>query len=153
MIIHNEDELLAYFDGDSCIKEIAEIEKYIRDSIYDNTCCGAWFQFDVLGFTIGSIVEGSDAEFSKSFNFPVESLEIESWINELEDLTDDEWNKANSPYPVGYGPESAYYCLDGPLEQRIQKLEILISDCENWGTDEAEDLIEEAKEYLEEINA
>ena len=44
---------------------------------------------------IGRIVEGSDAEFSKTFNFPVNIKKINQWFEELEELTEEAWHEAN----------------------------------------------------------
>lgn len=71
--------------------EVDELEK----SIYDSTDCGAWIKWDDSGITIGSIVEGSDAEFEQGFSFPFEKDEVEFWIGELEELVSDAWFEAN----------------------------------------------------------
>lgn len=53
------------------IKTIADGLGYIRDPvaisrvIYKTTACGAWVQFDSQGILVGTIVEGSDAEYSE----------------------------------------------------------------------------------------
>ena len=70
-----------------------EIEK----AIYKATACGAWIDWNTSGIRIGSIVEGSDAEFSQEFTFPVSSETIEAWLEELEELTDEAWKEANGP--------------------------------------------------------
>ena len=55
----------------------------------------AWIDWDSEKMAIGSIVEGSDAEFSKSFAFPVNIKYIDDWFNELERLIDEAWHEAN----------------------------------------------------------
>lgn len=67
----------------------------LKRSIYKYTDCGAWIDWDDNRVTIGSIVEGSDAEFSKTFLFPVEVSRIDNWLDELERLTDEAWHEAN----------------------------------------------------------
>ena len=67
----------------------------LKRSIYKYTDCGAWIDWDDNRVTIGSIVEGSDAEFSKTFLFPVEVSRIDNWFDELERLTDEAWYEAN----------------------------------------------------------
>ena len=47
------------------------------------------------GVTIGSIVEGSNAEFSKTFTFPTTTEEVDAWLEELENLTDEAFREAN----------------------------------------------------------
>lgn len=73
----------------------------LKRSIYKYTDCGAWIDWDDNRVTIGSIVEGSDAEFSKTFLFPVEVSRIDNWFDELEKLTDEAWHEANDEQ-VGY---------------------------------------------------
>ena len=67
----------------------------IERAIYKGTSCGAWIYWDNKGMVIGSIVEGSDAEFSKTFNFPVNIKKINQWFEELEELTEEAWHEAN----------------------------------------------------------
>ena len=86
MIINNIDEYCAYLG----------VEKSgLKRAIYKNTECGAWIEWDKEEIRIGSIVEGSDAEFEASFPFPCDTEEIEIWFNELERLTDEAWEEAN----------------------------------------------------------
>ncbi len=63
--------------------------------VYKYTDCGAWIAWDDNSVTIGSIVEGSDAEFSERFEFPVDSDVLDGWVNELEQLCDEAWHEAN----------------------------------------------------------
>ena len=63
--------------------------------VYKYTDCGAWITWDASSVTIGSIVEGSDAEFSQSFTFPVSSETLDDWVEELEALCDEAWHEAN----------------------------------------------------------
>ena len=64
-------------------------------SIYKYTDCGAWITWDDDSVTIGSIVEGSDAEFFRTFSFPVDTADLDAWCEELEQLTDEAWHEAN----------------------------------------------------------
>lgn len=68
---------------------------YLARYIYNYTSCGAWFEHDDASITIGSIVEGSDAEFHKTLWFPFTSKEYDNWIDELEMLADEAWHEAN----------------------------------------------------------
>lgn len=86
MIINNIHDLAVHFDT-----TVDELES----DIYDYTDCGAWITWDDNSVTIGSIVEGSDAEFAESFQFPVDSDELDAWVAELERLCDDAWHEAN----------------------------------------------------------
>lgn len=70
------------------------VDRLKRDT-YKYTPCGAWIDFDDEKMTIGSIVEGSDAEFSKTFVFPVDTDAVNAWFEELEELTDEAWHEAN----------------------------------------------------------
>lgn len=67
----------------------------LEKDMYNYTDCGAWITWDEDGITIGSIVEGSDAEFEQSFAFPFEKEEVDIWIDELEHLVEDAWIEAN----------------------------------------------------------
>lgn len=84
----------------------ANAAKRIDKAIYKGTECGAWVQFDEHGIIVGSIVEGSDAEFSKRVNlegidFDTEGAEEElnrrfyEAIDEINDLAVDHWNEIN----------------------------------------------------------
>ena len=86
MIINSVNDFCTHFGTD---------EKHLKRDIYKYTDCGAWICWDRLGMTIGSIVEGSDAEFSRLFIFPCTSEEVDNWLNELEVLTDEAWHEAN----------------------------------------------------------
>lgn len=70
---------------------VSDLEK----SLYKGTACGAWINWDDSKVSIGSIVEGSDAEFDETFLFPVESEALDDWLDELENLTDEAWKEAN----------------------------------------------------------
>ncbi len=72
--------------------ELKELER----SVYDAYDCGPYIKWDDKGVTIGSIVEGSDAEFEKTLKFPFQSEDYEDWLNELEDLCEKAWNEANT---------------------------------------------------------
>lgn len=67
----------------------------LEHDLYKYTDCGAWIIWDDESVTIGSIVEGSDAEFDRRFVYPFESQEVSDWMDELEDLTDEAWHEAN----------------------------------------------------------
>lgn len=86
MIINNIQDFAEYFG--------TTVDRLER-SVYKNTACGAWITWTDESVTIGSIVEGSDAEFDKTFSYPVDSVQIDNWFEELEDLTDEAWHEAN----------------------------------------------------------
>ena len=75
-----------------------ENAEQLNHYVYKYTDCGAWIAWDDNSVTIGSIVEGSDAEFSQRFLFPVDSDELDAWVTELEQLCDDEWHEANEEW-------------------------------------------------------
>lgn len=72
-----------------------ESPEQLEHYVYKYTDCGAWINWDDVSVTIGSIVEGSDAEFSERFCFPVESDDLDDWVMQLESLCEDAWNEAN----------------------------------------------------------
>ena len=67
----------------------------IKHDVYKYTDCGAWIEWDDASVTIGSIVEGSDAEFSRTLVFPFDSDDYDDWIGGLECLVDAAWHEAN----------------------------------------------------------
>ncbi len=69
--------------------------KHLEKDLYKYTDCGAWIIWTDKDITIGSIVEGSDAEFSQTFTFPTTTEEIDAWLEELENLTDEAFREAN----------------------------------------------------------
>ena len=78
------------------INNIEDYAKYLGTNVsqlerdvYKYTDCGAWIKWSDNDMTIGSIVEGSDAEFSYSFAFPTTTEEIDAWFDELERLTNE----------------------------------------------------------------
>lgn len=69
---------------------------HLKRDVYKYTACGAWIDWDDERVTVGSIVEGSDAEFCNTMVFPFSSAEYEAWIADLEDLVDFAWREANN---------------------------------------------------------
>ena len=69
---------------------------HLEHALYKGTSYGAWITWNCTSVSIGSIVEGSDAEFSCKFSFPFESTAVFSWLDELENLTTQAWNEANA---------------------------------------------------------
>lgn len=69
--------------------------KDLKRTIYKGTDCGAWIHWTDNEVSIGSIVEGSEAEFSRDFYYPFDSIELDSWFEELEKLVDEAWHEAN----------------------------------------------------------
>ena len=86
MVIKDIEDLCEYFGSDV---------RHIERDIYKCTACGAWIEWDNYTVTIGSIVEGSEAEFSKTFRFQFSSADLDSWLDELDELTDEAWHEAN----------------------------------------------------------
>jgi hypothetical protein len=95
-----------------CRDEIGRLPK----AVYKGTGCGAWIsgrregeEWDhddnwwgkvepgapLAQLMIGSIVEGSDLSFDKTFDLPVEEGVLSEWMDELESLTSAEWERAN----------------------------------------------------------
>lgn len=76
--------------------------EHLEHYIYKYTDCGAWINWTYTKVSIGSIVEGSDAEFDETFEFPFDSEEVDDWLEEQEYLTTAAWNEANAddPYDI-----------------------------------------------------
>ena len=82
--------------------EVDDIEK----AIYDGTYCGAWINWDEKEIRIGSIVEGSDAEFEcDPLVFPFDSEDFEQALIWLEAETDREWRECNEECDEEYEEE------------------------------------------------
>ena len=86
------------------IKNIKDFCEYVgvednelEKAIYNGTACGAYIHWNSEWIEIGSIVEGSDAEFNEWLCFPFDTEKYEDWINELEHLTSEVWKLANEP--------------------------------------------------------
>ena len=86
MTIHNIEDLATYLGIDV---------KSLKKDIYNGTDCGAIIEWDNKSVTISSIVEGSDAKFSKTLKFPFNSDSYDTWIEELEVLTNKAWEEIN----------------------------------------------------------
>lgn len=84
--INNINDLAAAFDTTT---------EHIERVLYKETECGAWISWTDETVSIGSIVEGSDAEFDQTFRFPVDFRDIEAWIEDLEALCDEAWHETN----------------------------------------------------------
>lgn len=120
MIINNIHDLAAHF---------GTTVEHLERAIYKGTDCGAWINWTCSRVTIGSIVEGSDVEFSKSFEFPFDSSAVDSWLEELEALTTIAWNEANADDPF----EIVMNMTDPGLTLSIEQAEELISQAEANG--------------------
>jgi len=55
-----------------------------------------------------------------------------------------------APLPATLTDESAFLALDGPHDQRIRELRMIIELCDGHPTDEAAALSAEAQDYLNE---
>lgn len=87
---------------------ISELERRIDRAVYKGTDCGAWVLFDEKGIVVGSIVEGSDAEFSERIDLTgidisdagAEILTQRFWntVEKINDLACDAWEEANGDY-------------------------------------------------------
>ena len=84
---------------------ISELERRIDRAVYKGTDCGAWVLFDEKGIVVGSIVEGSDAEFSERIDLTgidisdkgAELLTQRFWdtVEKINGLACDAWEEAN----------------------------------------------------------
>lgn len=86
MKINNINDLAAHMGTD--------VQRLEHD-LYKYTACGAWITWDDTSVAVGSIVEGSDAEFSEFFVFPFPSETLDAWIQDLERMCDEAWHEAN----------------------------------------------------------
>jgi hypothetical protein len=111
--------------GDLCewLGLAPEDYKRLSKAIYKGTDCGAWVrvreeggdwqspedfsgpEVDLEMVQIGSIVEGSDAEFDMEYGCPVDASVLDEWLEELESLTSQEWDRANNEHFLLRDPE------------------------------------------------
>lgn len=90
----------------------SELERKIDRAVYKGTDCGAWVRFDERGIVVGSIVEGSDAEFSERIDLTGVDISDEGakilterfWntIEKINGLACDAWEEANCSDPEFY---------------------------------------------------
>jgi hypothetical protein len=102
--------------GEWLIETIAEsigIEpdaKKIDRAVYKGTSCGAWVRFDEKGIMVGTIVEGSDAEFSKRVELSDNPHElcVNFWdaIQECEDFAEEHFGHDSWEIEQGYWASS-----------------------------------------------
>lgn len=67
----------------------------LEHDFYKYTDCGAWIRWDDSTVDFGTIVEGSDAEFSESLIFPFDSELFDTCLAEIEYQADIAWHEAN----------------------------------------------------------
>lgn len=89
-MIHNMIDLARHYGVDTSGTK-AEVVKRLERAIYKYTNCGAWIQEKMDGVLVGSIVEGSDSEFSHFLSFPFNEEDFSNTILWLEDMCEEEW--------------------------------------------------------------
>ena len=92
--------------------------KDLKRSLYKYTSCGAFIEWNEKSVEIGSIAEGSDAEFTATYDFPFRMKDIEAWIEELEVLCEKAWIEANGE---DYEVEDDEKWNHLPIEQKRQR--------------------------------
>lgn len=93
-MINNIQDLANYL-GISTQGSTTEIARWVDRAFYKATDCGGWITLKDNGIVIGSIVEGSDAEFSVFLKFPISFDEFENTVEWLEASCREEWHAAN----------------------------------------------------------
>lgn len=74
----------------------AELERALNRAVYKYTDCGAWLERVYGGIAIGTIVEGSDAEFSRELYYPFTLKDFNQAIAYLEESAHEAWMEANT---------------------------------------------------------
>ena len=74
---------------------VDQVGERLNRAIYKGTDCGAWLQAYPGSIVIGSIVEGSDAEFTEGLDYPFTGDDFDSKLEYLEEQCDYEWHCAN----------------------------------------------------------
>lgn len=70
--------------------------KQLDRAVYKDTECGAWVRIEGRQVNVGTIVEGSDAEFREKLTFPFTLKEWEEAITSLEERADETWRFVNN---------------------------------------------------------
>jgi hypothetical protein len=94
MLIRNITDLADYV-GVNAVRTHAAVEQRLQRAIYKGTDCGAWIRCWENEVVIGSIVEGSDAEFTESMTYPFESDDYDWKLDFLEEQCAYEWERCN----------------------------------------------------------
>lgn len=94
MLIRNITDLADYV-GVNAVGTHAEVEQRLQRAIYKGTDCGAWIRCWETEVVIGTIVEGSDAEFTESMTYPFDSNDYDWKLDFLEEQAEYEWNRCN----------------------------------------------------------
>lgn len=69
----------------------------LRKAIYKGTDCGAWIKVNDKSVTLGSIVEGSDAEIGPyTITFPFDATTFWETLNFIDGEAGREWYAVNS---------------------------------------------------------
>jgi hypothetical protein len=86
--------------------DLAKPNHGIDRAVYKGTSCGAWVRFDSEGVMVGTIVEGSDAEFSERIDLTGIDISEEGetillerfWdaVQQCEDFADEAWAERNA---------------------------------------------------------
>ena len=73
-----------------------DCRKRVADTIYENTSCGAWLEFNEGGITVGSIVEGCDfGTATYPLHYPFKSADLQARIDAVEKEAGALWDWAN----------------------------------------------------------
>lgn len=93
-MIHNIQELARYYCVDDSGTDAAIVARLDRE-VYRGTSCGAHVTLKTGGVLVGSIVEGSEAEYSNFLRFPFTEMAFDDTLEWLEDECCAEWHRAN----------------------------------------------------------
>lgn len=75
--------------------DAAAVQARLERAIYKGTDCGAWIKCWTDEVVIGSIVEGSDAEFTESLQYPFTGEQFDMNLDFLEEQCADAFYRAN----------------------------------------------------------
>ena len=88
----------------------------------------------IVGFTIQTIVEGSDVEVnSDEFDLPVDEAVVEAWIKDMEERATELWEDANNPMcTCGHRSEEHRWAEDPSMKitGAVKGYECTSKDCE-----------------------
>lgn len=95
-VITNHEDLFNFLGADWYFDDKGRSEKALSRRVYKDTECGAWARMEPDGVTVGSIVDGSDAEvMPTTLRYPFEESAWERMLEEIEAEADRLWKEAN----------------------------------------------------------
>lgn len=95
-IINSVADLYTSFISDTP-RSKEDMQSAIRKAVYKGTTCGAWVAFNDAGVSVGSIVEGIDAETQvHTLTYPFNNVAFWAALDDVENEAQEIWDENNS---------------------------------------------------------